>query len=64
MKIGEVYFIGERDRSTGELTPNVKIGKASGDEGSLKRLKDELLPLARISHKAVAVSDIKNNIST
>ena len=40
MKIGEVYFIGERDRSTGELTPNVKIGKASGDEGSLERLKD------------------------
>lgn len=39
MKIGEVYFIGERDRSTGELTPNVKIGKASGDEGSLQRLK-------------------------
>jgi hypothetical protein len=38
MEIGEVYFIGERDRSTGELTPNVKIGKASGDGGSLQRM--------------------------
>ena len=26
MNIGEVYFIGERDRSTGKLTENVKIG--------------------------------------
>ena len=39
MEIGEVYFIGERERATGELTPNVKIGKASGDGGSLQRLK-------------------------
>ena len=26
MKIGEVYFIREQDRSTGKLTENVKIG--------------------------------------
>ena len=38
MSIGEVYFIGERDRSTGNLTGNVKIGKAGkGDSGN--RLK-------------------------
>ena len=39
MKIGEVYFIGERDRSTGKLTENVKIGMvgAKGDSGD--RLK-------------------------
>lgn len=39
MEIGEVYFIGERDRTTGELTLNVKIGKASGNGGSRQRLK-------------------------
>ncbi len=32
MKIGEVYFIGERDRSTGKLTENVKIGMV-GERG-------------------------------
>jgi len=39
MNIGEVYFIGERDRSTGKLTENVKIGMvgAKGDSGD--RLK-------------------------
>ena len=39
MIIGEVYFIGERDRSTGKLTENVKIGMvgAKGDSGG--RLK-------------------------
>ena len=39
MNIGEVYFIGERDRSTGKLTDNVKIGMvgAKGDSGD--RLK-------------------------
>ena len=39
MNIGEVYFIGERDRSTGKLTENVKIGMvgAKGDSG--ERLK-------------------------
>jgi len=38
MSIGEVYFIGERDRSTGNLTGNVKIGKTGkGDSGN--RLK-------------------------
>jgi len=39
MSIGEVYFIGERDRSTGNLTGNVKIGMvgAKGDSGD--RLK-------------------------
>jgi len=40
MSIGEVYFIGERDRSTGKLTENVKIGMvgARGDSGD--RLKE------------------------
>lgn len=40
MNIGEVYFIGERDRSTGKLTENVKIGMvgAKGDSGD--RLKE------------------------
>jgi len=38
MSIGEVYFICERDRSTGKLTGNVKIGKTGkGDSGN--RLK-------------------------
>ena len=39
MNIGEVYFIGERDRSTGKMTENVKIGMvgAKGDSGD--RLK-------------------------
>jgi hypothetical protein len=40
MKIGEVYFVGERDRSTGELTPNVKIGMVGDEGGSVRRLKE------------------------
>ena len=39
MTIGEVYFIGERDRSTGKLTENVKIGMVSAKGGSGDRLK-------------------------
>jgi hypothetical protein len=40
MKIGEVYFAGERDRSTGELTQNVKIGMVGEEGGSVRRLKE------------------------
>jgi hypothetical protein len=40
MKIGEVYFVGERERSTGELTPNVKIGMVGEEGGSVRRLKE------------------------
>jgi len=39
MSIGEVYFIGERDRSTGNLTENVKIGIVRAKGGSGDRLK-------------------------
>lgn len=39
MKIGEVYFIRERDRSTGKLTENVKIGMVGKQGDSSDRLK-------------------------
>ena len=39
MTIGEVYFIGERDRSTGKLTENVKIGMVNNQGESGDRLK-------------------------
>jgi hypothetical protein len=39
MNIGEVYFIGERDRSTGKLTENVKIGMVGTKGDSRDRLK-------------------------
>ena len=39
MKIGEVYFIREQDRSTGKLTENVKIGMVSKQGESSNRLK-------------------------
>jgi len=39
MDIGEVYFIGERDRSTGNLTENVKIGMVGTKGDSSDRLK-------------------------
>jgi len=39
MSIGEVYFIGERDRSTGNLTGNVKIGMVGTKGDSGDRLK-------------------------
>ena len=38
MNIGEVYFIGERDRSTGKLTENVKIGMVGERGDSSSRL--------------------------
>ena len=39
MIIGEVYFIGERDRSTGKMTENVKIGMVNKRGESGDRLK-------------------------
>lgn len=39
MKIGEVYFIREQDRSTGKLSENVKIGMVSKQGESINRLK-------------------------
>ncbi len=39
MNIGEVYFIGERDRSTGKMTENVKIGMVGEKGDSGDRLK-------------------------
>ena len=39
MNIGEVYFVGERERSTGKLTENVKIGMVGDKGASGDRLK-------------------------
>jgi hypothetical protein len=55
MKIGEVYFIREQDRSTGKLTENVKIGMVSKQGESSNRLKQHQTgnPRDLILHHAV-----------
>jgi hypothetical protein len=64
-KDGEIYFIGERDRLTGEKSPYIKIGlvKAGADEqrSSTSRLGEHQTanPRQLVLHHSVATRDVQ-----